>query len=215
MKTDERSELAERVYRFRKYVKLNQTQFAKKLGVTQGAISNWETGIDNPSSKALFAISKDVPERERQWWRDRAAEQPGIDLADVEFVSPSPVGTPANSTTRILDTLSELTEFLHAATEHLSHNHGAQTVSKKPPERIQPQVTDSGLNESLPLEVKRALAFGGIFSRVADQMGLSKGHVLQAAKGQRPSRRVIDPIVHEVKRIERETSSHQKKEKAA
>jgi hypothetical protein len=54
-----------------------------------------------------------------------------------------------------------------------------------------------------PIEVRKALAFVGIFTRVAKNEGLSTSHVLQAAKLQRPSRKAIAAIVREVSRIEK------------
>lgn len=54
-------------------------------------------------------------------------------------------------------------------------------------------------------EVARALAFLGLFTRVAQKECLSTGHVLQVAKGRRTSRRVIEALIREVRRIERES----------
>ena len=51
-------------------------------------------------------------------------------------------------------------------------------------------------------EVSRALLHVGLFARVAKRETLSIGHVIQVAKGRRTSRRVIDAIVREVRRIE-------------
>jgi len=54
-------------------------------------------------------------------------------------------------------------------------------------------------------EVARALEFTGIFTRIAKQEKVSCGHVVQVAKGNRTSKRVIDAIVREVRRIEQNT----------
>jgi hypothetical protein len=56
-------------------------------------------------------------------------------------------------------------------------------------------------------ELKRALAYVGIFTRVAAKENLSVGHVLQVAKGLRTSKRVIDAITQEVRRIERRSGA--------
>jgi hypothetical protein len=52
-------------------------------------------------------------------------------------------------------------------------------------------------------ELFRALAYKGLFKRVASTEGLSISHVVQVAKGLRKSRRVVDAIIREVRRIER------------
>lgn len=57
-------------------------------------------------------------------------------------------------------------------------------------------------NEQAP-EVSRAVAFTGLFTRVAESESLSVGHVVQVAKGRRKSRRVTEAIIREVRRIER------------
>lgn len=56
-------------------------------------------------------------------------------------------------------------------------------------------------------EVSRAVAFTGLFTRVAESESLSVGHVVQVAKGHRKSRRVIEAIIREVRRIERAAGS--------
>ena len=69
---------------------------------------------------------------------------------------------------------------------------------------------------TVPPEVHRALAYVGIFARVATQEGLSTSHVALTAHGKRTSRRVIAAIVREVRRIERKSASAaQHEEKAA
>jgi len=37
---------------------LNQTQFANKIGVTQGTVSQWENGLTRPNSDQLRSISE-------------------------------------------------------------------------------------------------------------------------------------------------------------
>lgn len=60
-------------------------------------------------------------------------------------------------------------------------------------------------NTSPSPELKRAIAYVGIFSRVATRLGLTPGHVRQVALGRRISERVADALTREVKRIERES----------
>lgn len=55
---------------------------------------------------------------------------------------------------------------------------------------------------AIPAEVRRALGYVGLFTRVASAEGLSLGHVVEVAKGRRISRRVVDAITREVRKIE-------------
>lgn len=50
--------LSETIRNIRKYNFLNQTEFANKIGVTQGAVSQWENGLTRPNSDQLQAIAK-------------------------------------------------------------------------------------------------------------------------------------------------------------
>lgn len=61
-------------------------------------------------------------------------------------------------------------------------------------------------NKLVP-EVERALAYVGLFSRVANQIDRSPHHVLETAKGRRQSKAVIDAIVREVRGIDRRFQS--------
>jgi len=70
-------------------------------------------------------------------------------------------------------------------------------------ERIFSAASSSTLGTDLA--VRRALAYVGIFTRVAQEEKLSVGHVLGVARGRRTSKRVIDAIVREVQRIESQT----------
>jgi hypothetical protein len=63
------------------------------------------------------------------------------------------------------------------------------------------QKTSPKYNGQAP-ELRRALAYVGLFTRVAERESLSVGHVVQVAKGRRTSKRVINAIVREVHRIE-------------
>jgi hypothetical protein len=58
-------------------------------------------------------------------------------------------------------------------------------------------------DSSFAPELRRALGYIGIFTRVAAKEGLSVGHVVQVAKGRRTSKRVADAIAREVRRIEK------------
>ncbi len=49
--------ISETIKRIRKEHYLNQTEFANKIGVTQGAVSQWENGLTRPNLDQLRAIS--------------------------------------------------------------------------------------------------------------------------------------------------------------
>jgi repressor LexA len=49
--------IADTIKDIRKRNFLNQTQFANKIGVTQGSVSQWENGLTRPNSEQLKAIS--------------------------------------------------------------------------------------------------------------------------------------------------------------
>lgn len=51
--------LAETIKDIRRRNYLNQTQFAKRIGVTQGTVSQWENGLTRPNSDQLRSISKE------------------------------------------------------------------------------------------------------------------------------------------------------------
>lgn len=51
--------LAEKIKTLRISQGLNQTEFAKRLFVTPGAVSQWETGRTVPDTERLMAISKE------------------------------------------------------------------------------------------------------------------------------------------------------------
>jgi hypothetical protein len=54
-------------------------------------------------------------------------------------------------------------------------------------------------------EIRRLLLSRGLFSRVAKDLNLSVSHVIRVAKGESQSKRVLDAIVLEARRIERQT----------
>ena len=49
--------LAETIKDIRRRNFLNQTQFANRIGVTQGTVSQWENGLTRPNSDQLRSIS--------------------------------------------------------------------------------------------------------------------------------------------------------------
>ncbi len=54
-------------------------------------------------------------------------------------------------------------------------------------------------------EVARSLLFVGLFTRVAEELGLSVSHVNKVARSKAQSKRVTEAIIREVRRIERQT----------
>jgi hypothetical protein len=54
-------------------------------------------------------------------------------------------------------------------------------------------------------EIRRSLLFVGLFTRVANELGVTASHVNRVAKGQCTSKHVSDAIIREVRRIERRT----------
>ena len=68
---------------------LNQTQFANRVGVTQGTVSQWENGLTRPNSEQLRSISE-------------AFSISVDDLLRGEPVSPPPSGTPKTIEARLL-----------------------------------------------------------------------------------------------------------------
>ena len=49
--------LSETIKDIRRRNFLNQTQFANRIGVTQGTVSQWENGLTRPNSEQLRSIS--------------------------------------------------------------------------------------------------------------------------------------------------------------
>ena len=50
--------LSERIKQLRKNRKYSQEQLARKLGLTQGAISQWETGATTPAADQLVSLAE-------------------------------------------------------------------------------------------------------------------------------------------------------------
>ena len=63
---------------------MKQAPVAALCGVSVAQVSRWERSQDLPSAAALLKLSELAPESERQWWRDRASEQAGINLQDTD-----------------------------------------------------------------------------------------------------------------------------------
>ena len=51
------NEVGRRIKQIRKNKGLNQTDFAKRIGATLPAVSNWETGKNLPNNERLKAIA--------------------------------------------------------------------------------------------------------------------------------------------------------------
>jgi SOS-response transcriptional repressor LexA len=82
------SDLPNRVKELRKKLGMTQKQLAEFCTVSQVQISNWETGIDSPSPKALVKLGKLAGDPDRSWWLARAGvePEPGPNESDVRRV---------------------------------------------------------------------------------------------------------------------------------
>ncbi|MGH9354723.1 MAG: hypothetical protein ACRD10_01170, partial [Terriglobia bacterium] len=74
-------DLPVRIRDLRVSLRMKQKDFGAIFGVSQAAVSEWEKSKDAkvPGMKALLKMSELAPEAERAWWRDRAAEQAGVE----------------------------------------------------------------------------------------------------------------------------------------
>lgn len=61
--------VASRVKEIRKTSGLTQQEFADRLGITRGAVSNWDLGHSDPSDSAISLICREFNVREA-WLRD-------------------------------------------------------------------------------------------------------------------------------------------------
>lgn len=68
---------------------MNQKDFGNLCGVKQVAVSQWENENDPriPSTKALLKMSELARTADRQWWRDRASEQAGVEISTASSTS--------------------------------------------------------------------------------------------------------------------------------
>ena len=65
--------VASRVKEIRKTSGLTQQEFADGLGITRGAVSNWDLGHSDPSDSAISLICREFNVREA-WLRDGTGE---------------------------------------------------------------------------------------------------------------------------------------------
>ena len=65
--------VASRTKELRKALDLTQQQFADRLGITRGAVSNWDFGRSDPSDSAISLICREFNVREA-WLRDGEGE---------------------------------------------------------------------------------------------------------------------------------------------
>ncbi len=75
-----RPDWAIRVTALRKDLRLLQTQFAELLGVTQAAVSQWETGYKQPSSENYIRMGNLASEADCMWFWERG----GVDVKAIE-----------------------------------------------------------------------------------------------------------------------------------
>jgi transcriptional regulator with XRE-family HTH domain len=78
----------ERLRSLRKSRGLNQSQFAKLLGVSQSSVAKWESGDLTPSAPCFVQMSELAEAKDRQWWRDRAAAAAGFQHAQGNEIAP-------------------------------------------------------------------------------------------------------------------------------
>lgn len=65
--------MRERIKELRKTLKLNQTQFGSRIGVKGNTITNYETGLRNPSEAIIFSICREFNVNEL-WLRSGEGE---------------------------------------------------------------------------------------------------------------------------------------------
>ncbi len=64
-----------------------------------------------------------------------------------------------------------------------------------------------GRSGGKPPEIDIALAFIGIFTRIAKENGVSTSHALKVAKGDRASKHISEAIIREARRILRKETA--------
>ena len=75
-----RPEWANRIIALRKELGLLQAQFAELLQVTQAAISQWESGVSEPSAENYIRMANLADEMNCLWF----LEHIGVDVSRVE-----------------------------------------------------------------------------------------------------------------------------------
>ena len=73
-------EWANRIVALRKQLGLLQTQFAELMQVTQAAISQWETGANEPSAESYIRMANLADEINCLWF----LEHIGVDISRIE-----------------------------------------------------------------------------------------------------------------------------------
>ena len=73
-------EWANRIVALRKQLGLLQTQFAELMQVTQAAISQWETGANEPSAESYIRMANLADETNCAWF----LEHIGVDVSRIE-----------------------------------------------------------------------------------------------------------------------------------
>jgi DNA-binding XRE family transcriptional regulator len=71
---------ADRIAALRQYLGLLQTQFAELFGVTQAAVSQWESGSREPSVENYIRMGNLADEADCIWFWERA----GVDMKRIE-----------------------------------------------------------------------------------------------------------------------------------
>ena len=77
--------LSDTLKSLRKKHYLNQSEFAKRIGVSQSAVSQWEHDLTRPNSYQLQAISDAFGVSIDEILGDQQRQDHGIELSDTEY----------------------------------------------------------------------------------------------------------------------------------
>lgn len=77
--------LSDTLKQLRKRHYLNQSEFAKRIGVSQSAVSQWEHDMTRPNSYQLQAISDAFGISIDEILGDQQRQNQGIELTDTEY----------------------------------------------------------------------------------------------------------------------------------
>ena len=77
--------LSDTLKQLRKKNYLNQSEFAKRIGVTQSAVSQWENDLTRPNSYQLQAISDAFGISIDDLLGEQQRADHGIELSDIEY----------------------------------------------------------------------------------------------------------------------------------